>query len=349
MAANKKILVIRNDKLGDFMLAWPALSLLKKQYPDSIVTVLLPSYTKPVAEACPWIDNTIPDDTHNGTVSDALHLARLIKKFEFDASISLYSEMRTALALWLARIPERYGPATKLAQLFLNKKLTQNRSLSLKPEYEYNTDLVRHFISSNGDIAANLPDPPYLRFEQAEINELRQSYINRYAIKSDRKLIFIHAGSGGSAINLTLQQFAELAKLIYKSNKVHFVITAGPDELETANKLSELLNSINHSVYHSTEGLISFTKFISIGDLFISGSTGPLHIAGALNIATAAFYPARRSATPLRWQTINKANKRMSFSPGKFIKSATKLDVNICRCAYIISKYLQKTKSSLNS
>ena len=41
------------------MLAWPALSLLKKQYPESIVTVLIPSYTKPIAETCPWIDNII--------------------------------------------------------------------------------------------------------------------------------------------------------------------------------------------------------------------------------------------------------------------------------------------------
>ena len=342
MTDNKKILVIRNDKLGDFMLAWPALSLLKKQYPDSIVTVLIPSYTKPLAKICPWIDNIITDDTHKSTVSDARHLAGLIKQFDFDASISLYSEMRTALALWLAHIPQRYGPATKLAQLFLNKKLTQNRSLSLKPEHEYNVDLVRHYISANGDNTVNMQDPPYLEFNQQEIIKLRQSYISKHNIETNRKLIFIHAGSGGSAINLTLQQFAELAKLIDKTDNIHFVVTAGPDELDTAYKLSELLSGINHSVYHSTEGLISFSKFISICDLFISGSTGPLHIAGTLNVATAAFYPARQSATSLRWQTTNDENKRLAFMPDSYTGVHDMQTINIQECAHKINTLLEQ-------
>lgn len=340
MADNKKILVIRNDKLGDFMLAWPALSLLKKQYPDSIITVLISSYTKPVAEICPWIDNIITDDIHKGTIYDARHLAVLIKKFDFDASISLYSEMRTALALWLARVPERYGPATKLAQIFLNKKMIQKRSLSLKPEYEYNTDLARYFISANGDKAITLQNPPFLEFEQQEITPLKQSYLSEHNIDSDTKLVFIHAGSGGSAINLTLHQFAELARKIAKINKAHFVITAGPDELRTARQLSELLSDINYDVYHSTGGLVNFSKFISICDLFISGSTGPLHIAGALNVPTAAFYPARRSATPLRWQTINDENKRVSFTPDKYVNNNDMQTINISMCASRINQML---------
>ena len=49
--------------------------------------------------------------------------------------------------------------------------------------------------------------------------------------------------------------------------------------------------------------------------LFISGSTGPLHIAGALDVPTAAFYPRRRSATSLRWQTLNSEENRLGFMP----------------------------------
>jgi hypothetical protein len=56
------ILVIRNDKLGDFMLAWPAFSLIKQQYPDARITALVPAYTQPMAELCPWIDDVIIDD-----------------------------------------------------------------------------------------------------------------------------------------------------------------------------------------------------------------------------------------------------------------------------------------------
>jgi ADP-heptose:LPS heptosyltransferase len=337
-----KILVIRNDKLGDFMLAWPALSLLKQQYPDSTVTVLIPSYTKPVAELCPWIDEIIIDDKHDSSIADALYLAALIKQHNIDASISLFSEMRTALALCLASVPQRFCTATKLAQLFINRKLRQKRSTSSKPEHEYNSDLARYFICSQGDDPVDIQKPPYLKFSSGEIDTLRKAYKDEHDIEPDRKIILIHAGTGGSAINLSLQQFAELARAIAKHSKVHFVLTAGPDELDTASALSGLMQGISHSIYHSTQGLVSFTRFIAISDLFISGSTGPLHIAGTLNVATAAFYPARRSATSLRWQTLNDENRRLAFMPERYTGEKDMQTIDIEKCASEINALLLK-------
>ena len=250
--------------------------------------------------------------------------------------------MRVALALWLAHIPKRYGPATKLAQLFLNRRLKQKRSLSLKPEFEYNVDLVRHYISCNSDKVVDIQNAPYLLFDSQEIAGLRKTYITKHGIDTVTKLIFIHAGSGGSAINLSTQQFAELARLIEQSNNVHFVLTAGPRELETANYLSEHMKKSSHFVYNSTEGLVNFSKFINICDLFISGSTGPLHIAAALNVPTAAFYPARQSATSLRWQTTNDKEKRLAFMPDKYTGENDMKTIDIKICAAEINTLLER-------
>ena len=57
----EKILVIRNDKLGDFMQAWPAFAMLKLSNPSLKLTALVPSYTAPLAEVCPFIDHVIID------------------------------------------------------------------------------------------------------------------------------------------------------------------------------------------------------------------------------------------------------------------------------------------------
>jgi len=336
----KKILVIRNDKLGDFMLAWPALSLLKTQYPNISIAVLIPSYTKPIAEACSWIDEIIIDDIHEKTLTDAKHLAKKIKAYNFDASISLYIEMRTTLALWFAGIPQRFGPATKVAQLFLNKRLRQKRSLSLKPEYEYNSDLVRYFISKMGNTIKQEPAPPYLNFDKNEISSLRKQYFKENDIPERTKLIFIHPGTGGSAINLTLGQFSSIAHGISELHKVHFVITAGPDEIDIAKNLSKLIQKTNYSIYHSTAGLVNFSKFINICDVFISGSTGPLHIAGALNVSTIAFYPAKRSATALRWQTTNEESKRLAFSPDVYNGDNDMQSIDINNCIKKINRHL---------
>jgi ADP-heptose:LPS heptosyltransferase len=325
-----KILVIRNDKLGDFMLAWPAFALLKAQYSDCSITALVPAYTQPMAVLCPWIDDVIIDDNKTASLSGARVLAKKIKTRQFDASISFYSEARTALALWLAKIPERYGPATKIAQIFLNKKLRQRRSSSSKPEYQYNNDLARFYILSKGDVPVTQPSGPYLTFPAYELDEVNRSFRAEHKISDTAKIIFIHPGSGGSAVNLSLQQYAKLADLIARNNSVHIVISCGPDELDIAQSLAGMIKHASVSCYHSTAGLVDFAKHIGICDLFISGSTGPLHIAGALDVATAAFYPTKRSATALRWQTTNSSHNQIiaSAKPVSDENDALEIDVD---------------------
>ena len=103
-----RVLLIRNDKLGDFMLAWPSYALLKQQYPGASVVALVPAYTAPMAELCPWIDEVIVDEHRTPAVRDIASLTGKIKKARIDASISLFSETRTALSLWLAGVPKRF-------------------------------------------------------------------------------------------------------------------------------------------------------------------------------------------------------------------------------------------------
>ena len=339
MSSPSKILVIRNDKIGDFMLAWPSFALLKEQYPNAEITALVPEYTTQLAEQCQWIDKILIDKKENNFINDVLSLAKKIKKNKYDASISLYSETRTSASLWLARVKARIGPATKLAQIFLNKKLKQKRSQSKKPEYEYNLELIRYFIESNCDIPTKTPEPPFLNFDKFEIQALKNNALKSYCITEHTKLVFIHPGTGGSAINLSVEQYAELVLGISARNDIYFVITAGPGELNIAENLSDLVKKTNHHVHYSTSGIIDFCKFIDICDVFISGSTGPLHIAGALNKRTVAFYPSKKSATSLRWQTINIKDNQLIFKLGnEEHKYSSVIDLERV-CQIIINRY----------
>ena len=310
-----RILVIRNDKLGDFMLAWPALSLLKSGCPDAQICVLVPEYTEPMARICPWIDDVIVDAVRESTLSDARQLARSFRGRGLAVSISLYTETRTALATLLAGIPVRIGPATKVAQLFHNHRVTQRRSRSEKPEHVYNTDLARYYVQLVRRMDADPVDPPYLEFDRQMIERRRRQFVEAHGA-GDRVLVYIHPGSGGSADNLSLEQYARLAVSVAEQARCFFVITAGPREAEIAHRLSALITDLPHAVYHSRDGLVEFSRQIACADIFISGSTGPLHIAGALNRRTVAFYPARRSATSLRWQTLNTEANRIAIMPG---------------------------------
>ena len=62
----RKILVVRNDKIGDFVLAWPTLAMLKASLPDVRIGVLVPAYTAPLADLCAWVDDVFIDPTAAG-------------------------------------------------------------------------------------------------------------------------------------------------------------------------------------------------------------------------------------------------------------------------------------------
>ena len=63
-------------------------------------------------------------------------------------------------------------------------------------------------------------------------------------------------------------------------------------------------------------------------DIFIAGSTGPLHVAGALNKKTVGLYPSKISSTSLRWKTINNDDKSLSFENSGDDSDYLKIDIN---------------------
>ncbi|MCW9698884.1 glycosyltransferase family 9 protein [Avibacterium sp. 20-129] len=310
----QKLLVIRNDKLGDFMLIFPALALIKKANPQLKITALVPKYTAPMAELCPYIDDIIIDAQDKKDKAQFKQVLQTIKAANFDAVISFFSNWHNAKLVWLSGIKYRLAPATKLAQLAYNHRLTQRRSRSLKPEFEYNLDLARVFLQDQ-HLPLDESPPPYLVISQEILHTQKSKLQQHLGITQNKKWIFLHSGTGGSANNLSLVQYAELIKETLQQFDAYIILTAGPNESEKAHQLAQLVNSPNVVMYDKNEGLLDFTYSLACADLFIAGSTGPLHICGALNVPTIGFFPSHRSATPLRWQPINDPNRHLAFSP----------------------------------
>lgn len=335
---HQKILLVRNDKLGDFMLAWPAIAMLRQAIANCEIHLLVSGYTADMARLCPDMDEVVVDPGTQAPLKDQLRFVALLKQQRYDAVITLFSTTRIGWQVMAAGIPYRLAPTTKFAQLFYNQRLKQRRSRSEKPEYAYNQDLVLRYLADQGIQLKTEPQPPFLSFDATILNNLRQQLCLQHNISTNHKLIFIHPGSGGSANNLSLEQYAEIGRGLRSADGHTIIISAGPSEINYAEALGRLLADTPHAVYASTEGLERFSQHIAIADLFISGSTGPLHIAGALNCNTAAFYPRRRSATALRWQTTNRAEKRLSFAPPEDVEESDMSAININEAARQISE-----------
>jgi ADP-heptose:LPS heptosyltransferase len=333
-----KILVVRNDRLGDFMLAYPTFLLLKQALPDSAIHALVPGYTREMALCCTGVDAVELDPGADASTAEQFALLRRMRQAHYDAVLTLFSTTRIGWLTAAARIPYRLAPATKIAQLFYNRRLTQRRSRSAKPEYVYNLDLGMKLLADYGIADPVLPKPPYLQFGGTDVAALRAEFCRTRGIAPTGRLFFIHPGSGGSANNLSVEQYAVLARGLRGRVPFTFVITAGPGEEANAARLETLIEGLSRTVYYSREGLHRFAQHIQFADLFISGSTGPLHIAGALDRPTAAFYTRRRSATSLRWQTLNRPERRLAFSPPDTAAEEDMSAVDVTAAAAAISE-----------
>ncbi|WP_224055283.1 glycosyltransferase family 9 protein [Vibrio penaeicida] len=337
----KKILVIRNDKIGDFMLAWPSFAMLKQSMPDVEITALVPGYTKALAELCPWIDSVIVDCGSKAPKQEKTELVRRIKSEQFDASINLFSTSYNASLVWKAKIPCRLAPATKIAQIFYNKRIKQKRSQSAKPEFEYNLDLVRSFLSGVGGKIVE-PNAPYLTITADVLAAQKDKLSRQLDISQDKPWVFVHAGSGGSANNLSLEQYSAFIKNLQVDRE--YILTAGPGEESKAMELHALLSDlgVKSVVYSKNDGLVDFTYSIACADMFIAGSTGPLHIAATLDVPTVGFFPSKRSATPLRWRPINSEGKHIAFCPPEASSKDQQEDmsrIDVAECAEQVKKW----------
>ncbi len=310
MAAPERLLVIRNDKLGDFLLAWPAFALLKASLPGARVHALVPAYTLPLARLCPWIDAVVEDG------GDHRALARRLAGARFDAAVAFFSTARVARALRKAGIPYRLAPASKWYAVFYNRLLRQRRSRSEKPEFEYNLDLVRRLLADfRLPARESVLQAPYLRFPGDEVAATRRALAERHGLDPARPWVLIHPGHGGSARNLPPAGYAELGARF--DGRAQILVGAGPGERETAEAVRAALSARGRAAALQADhpGLVDYARIIAGMDLFVGGSTGPLHLAGALDVPTAGFYPRGRVTSALRWRTLNSPHRRLAFAP----------------------------------
>ena len=82
----KKILVVRNDRLGDLMLILPALRIIKTSIPGITIDCLANKNYKELKNLTPYIDSIITDDELNIKVSE--------KKYECSISFFLLFQSR---------------------------------------------------------------------------------------------------------------------------------------------------------------------------------------------------------------------------------------------------------------
>lgn len=284
------LLITRHDKIGDFVVTLPLFKAIKEQYPKTKLTALVSKVNFEFAQEIDFIDDVILFDKN-----DLSKTQKEIKSKKFDASISAYIDITLGKILFKSRIKKRVAPATKIAQLFFNKRVKQKRSKVEKTEWQYNLDLAKKLF----------PDMKL---------DFTRPLLNMNVIKEKR--VVFHAGFGGSSDgNLTLDDYINLARSI-KDSDYEIAFSFGPDDDKSKEYINKNID-FEATIFDSKVSLYEFTKYIASSYLFVSTSTGPMHLAGATNTKTLSFFGDSLFASAKRWGTISNKENQNNFTVPK--------------------------------
>ncbi len=284
----KTILVTRHDKIGDFVLVLPLCRAIKSGYPNIRIGVLVSKVNFDFACALEFIDFVI---CYDGNFHKTL---RAIRKESPDISISCYIDNRLGALLLAAKIPTRIAPSTKIAQVFFNQRIIQRRSRVERTEWEYNLALAYPLFNADSLVFA----PPLIKFSD---------------LRSKSRRVIFHPGSGGSSEgNLKPSDYVRLARRIAAVPGFEVTFTFGPSD-EAACKEVKSVIDFPATIVAEPMPLIQFCKLIAQSRLFVSTSTGPMHLAGAVNTPTLSFFGASLFASYRRWAPLNEHQYQSNF------------------------------------
>jgi ADP-heptose:LPS heptosyltransferase len=292
----KRIIISRTDNLGDVILTLPMAGILKQEFPDSTIIFLGKTYTKPIIDACKYIDEFIDWDEINRRMEDGKWI---LENELFNADIILHVFPVKAIQKLAknAKIPIQVGTSHRYySWLYCNKLVHYSRKKSNLHEAQLNLKLLKPLGITREYTVSEISCMYGLTKIPASTN-LLQPDPNRFNL-------ILHPKSKGSAREWGLANFSKLIDLL-PEDKFRISVTGTKEEGELMKDfLFKYRNRINDMT--GKQSLSDLLSFINTCDGMIAASTGPLHIAAALGKKAIGLYAPMRPIFPERWAPLGK-------------------------------------------
>lgn len=318
----KNILIVRTDRIGDVVLSLPLADIIKKHYPGCKVSFLVRNYTKEILSNNPFIDEIIILKEDNNRVNLFENLKNISSK-KFDTCIVVNPTFVVALILFFSGIKQRIGTGYRWYSFLFNSKVFEHRKYAEKHELEFNVNMlqkigIRETVNER-NIKYNLGA------DNKALKSVEEILLNEN-LDIKKPFIIIHPGSGGSSIDLPINKFIELTKKLTEDN-LQVIITGNKNEIEICNQLVLSDKTKNLAGKFNLTQLIAL---ISKSAMFISNSTGPIHIAAALGKYAVGFYPKIISCSKERWAPYTE--KKLIYVPQIDCKECTRKQCERLNC-----------------
>ncbi len=271
----KNILIVRNDRFGEFLLNIPAIRAVKETFKESKVILAVDPYVKELAANVQYADEVIIWRNGKHSLFEIVKFGNLLKKKDIDIVIVMNPSKDTNIAASMAGIPVRVGYAHKW-DFLLTQKIEDLKHLCRKHEVEYNLDLIRAIGATTEDKSLAL------RIEETGTHLV--GGIPTYEVG----VIAIHPWTSDPVKQWPVERFRELALRIVKETNSGVLIVGGPEELQKGTLFNNLDKRIKNLTGKTT--LVELASMLKKSKLLISGDSGPVHMACAVGTPVIALF-----------------------------------------------------------
>ncbi|MFQ5787881.1 MAG: glycosyltransferase family 9 protein [Thermodesulfobacteriota bacterium] len=297
-----KLLVIRPGGIGDAVLLFPTLKVLKEHFKNSEIEILAEKRNADLLKGNPYLNKV--------HLYDSRPPLELFKTLSGNYDIVIDTEQWhrfSAVVAYLTRAPVRVGFATNdRSELF-----THNVSYSHE-QYEANSflNLASAITGENYDINKNEPFIPI-------DSELIERFDNTIQIlrKRSKSVIGIFTGATITQRRWELARFVELSSNLSQDG-VGIVILGGEEDVDGSKRIEKVLGKSRIINYAGRTSLLETAAIISLLDLFVSSDTGLMHIAYGVGTPTVSLFGA---GIQKKWAPIGNhnivINKNLTCSP----------------------------------
>jgi len=263
-----KILIELPTWLGDCIMATPAIENIVNSYNDVEITFIGSFVSIEAMKNHPKAVKTVVLDKKYGVLyKTAKNLG------EFDAFFSFRSSVRSKFLKFSISAKNKY-------------QFDKNKYINCHQVKKYN-DFVNDSLNTN-------LKPGVLKLYKNSKFKIQDSKL---------PLLGINPGASyGSAKRWYPQEFAKVASEL--SNQYDIVIFGGPDEKDIAMDIEKSLIGKGVDNFQNLAGETTITDLvnhISKLDLFITGDSGPMHVAAAFQVPTVAIFGPTKDDETSQW------------------------------------------------
>ncbi|MDD4979729.1 MAG: glycosyltransferase family 9 protein [Candidatus Omnitrophica bacterium] len=275
----KNILVVRNDRFGEFLLNIPAFRALKETFTHARLIMVVDPCVKEIAESFTFIDEIIEWSRQKHSLPEKLKTVNLLRKKNIDMAIMLNPTKDFNIIACLAGIPIRAGYDRKWGFL-LTHKIKDKKYLGENHEVEYNLKLVSLVGAKIDDKALSIT------IDHNIINGL----LKDYGIQDYANLVALHPWTSDPIKQWPAEYFYALAQRLVRELNLRVIVIGGEEEagkdiyFRKDSLRDNLINIAGRTTLKQLAALLSKCK------LLISGDSGPVHLACAVNTRVLAIF-----------------------------------------------------------